>query len=143
MAYKTMTGEIYCPKCSQTFEEGSRRFCPTDGARLVSADREQETGAGGIFADLLPKSAAVGNMDEHLNDSPTFTLIEDEPDLLGVDLFVSGNQPKAIDPEASRPAGRKVNPNEIPAGHVDLSDRDKKGVAVGEFDVEDPERLIH
>ena len=142
MAYKTMIGEIYCPKCRQVFEEGSRRFCPTDGARLVSEDLDQDDRSGGIFADLLQRSAAVGNMDEHLDDSPTFTLIEDEPDLLGVDLFATGDEPRSVEEVAGRTASRKVNPSEIPAGHVDLSDKERKVAAFGEFNREDPERFI-
>src|SRR4051794_36999170 len=47
---------MYCPKCKQTFEEGSRRFCPTDGARLVSEASSTTSGKSeGIFANLIPK----------------------------------------------------------------------------------------
>ncbi len=103
---------------------------------------DQDAGSGGIFADLLPKSAAVGNMDEHLSDSPTFTLIEEEPDLLGVDLFVPDVASRSFEPKAGRPAARKVHLDEIPAGHVDLSDRERKASVFGEFDIEDPERFV-
>jgi serine/threonine protein kinase len=63
---------MYCPKCNQGFEEGSRRFCPTDGARLVteaSADNE-ELRKGGIFANLIPKMSGINDLGARLSEAP-------------------------------------------------------------------------
>ena len=54
---------MYCPKCNQKFEVGSRRFCPTDGARLI----DDQTAAikqpqGGIFANLIPKMHGIDDL---------------------------------------------------------------------------------
>ena len=58
---------MYCPKCKQTFEEGSRRFCPTDGARLISDDPEASVNQrGGIFANLIPKIDALSDLEQPL-----------------------------------------------------------------------------
>src|SRR4051794_15988898 len=67
---------MYCPKCSDKFEEGSRRFCPTDGARLVS----ETPGAGqrqeGIFSNLVSKVQPHQDRDEILPDVPRFKVNE-------------------------------------------------------------------
>jgi len=142
-----MTEDVICPKCGRSFEAGSRRFCPTDGARLVLEGVDPDNYSEGIFADLLPRSSQVGAMDEQLNDSPTFTLIEEEPDLLGVDLFrpIPAPDPedeaKAATP-ASPKAGRKVNPDEIPAGHVDLDDTERPVTSFDDIDTSKPEMFV-
>ncbi len=139
-----MTREIYCPKCGRRFKEGSRRFCPADGARLVAEGDDPNGPSEGIFADLLSRAAPVGAMDEHLSDSPTFTLIEEEPDLLGVDLFrpVEAEAERASSESSAAPAVRKIKPNEIPAGHVDLNDADRTVATFDEADIREPERFI-
>src|SRR5438105_14093753 len=58
--------EMYCPKCKQTFEEGSRRFCPTDGARLVSETTPESDREGGIFSHLMPRMDIDKHRDEAL-----------------------------------------------------------------------------
>src|SRR4051812_39636547 len=78
-----MAKEVYCPKCNQTFEEGSRRFCPTDGARLISDQFETTSAGKGIFSSLLTKTEPSGTRDEVVSQSPvtsepTFTLDLDE-----------------------------------------------------------------
>ena len=57
---------MYCPKCKDTFEEGSRRFCPTDGSRLIPEAGVPGRPAGGIFSNLIPKIQAVSATDENL-----------------------------------------------------------------------------
>src|SRR4051812_29204189 len=88
---------MYCPKCSDKFEEGSRRFCPTDGARLIS----EAPGAGqrqeGIFSNLVPKPQPRQDRDEILPEVPRFTVKEQgvrannvrpRVDDLGGDFFI-------------------------------------------------------
>jgi len=63
---------MYCPKCEETFEEGSRRFCPTDGSRLVPdlTDPDREQWEGGIFSKILSKNNSAADLNEVLPDVP-------------------------------------------------------------------------
>lgn len=72
---------MYCPKCKESFEEGSRRFCPTDGARLIS-DTPFAAGrraGSGIFSNLISKTEHSRSFDESFSDIPQFVITEDEP----------------------------------------------------------------
>ena len=71
-----MTREVYCPKCNQTFEEGSRRFCPTDGARLISESAEAATGHS-TFSSIFGKSEPAQQQPKPTSE-PVFTLDLDE-----------------------------------------------------------------
>ena len=169
---------MYCPKCKQTFEEGSRRFCPTDGARLIS-DSVSGQAATGIFANLLPKIETDDKFDEILPGVPHFIISEPEPELGQTPLPADADDDfffelddlddlKAADTEdemdidtlrdiepmqakpfeilepidvAPRPIARKINPYEIPAGHVNL-DEDRAVPFSLDFDEEDPESFV-
>ena len=169
---------MYCPKCKQTFEEGSRRFCPTDGARLIS-DSVRGQAATGIFANLLPKIETDDKFDEILPGVPHFIISEPEPELGQTPLPADADDDfffelddlddlKAADTEdemdidtlrdiepmqakpfeilepidvAPRPIARKINPYEIPAGHVNL-DEDRAVPFSLDFDEEDPESFV-
>ena len=169
---------MYCPKCKQTFEEGSRRFCPTDGARLIS-DSVSGQAATGIFANLLPKIETDDKFDEILPGVPHFIISEPEPELGQTSLPADADDDfffelddledlKAADTEdemdidtlrdiepmqakpfeilepidvAPRPIARKINPYEIPAGHVNL-DEDRAVPFSLDFDEEDPESFV-
>src|SRR4051794_32583256 len=81
---------MYCPKCKQTFEEGSRRFCPTDGTRLISEVVEQTAARaeGGIFRHLLPRLEADRARDESLSRKAPPRAPQPAPDFaLGGDPF--------------------------------------------------------
>ena len=72
---------MYCPKCKESFEEGSRRFCPTDGARLIS-DTPFAAGrrsASGVFSNLMSKTEMAGDIDEPFSGIPQFVITESEP----------------------------------------------------------------
>ncbi len=162
---------MFCPKCKEVFEEGSRRFCPTDGSRLAS-EVDAKPPAGGIFANLIPQMDGMRDLDTTLANEPRpvfETLVEDEPEpvaatepALDEDIFFEfEDEPKAgsaapepVAPEpvfapppipefigAPKPAARKVNPYHIPAGHVDLDDESRAGYAV-DFDADDPEAFV-
>lgn len=56
-----------CPKCDQQFEEGSRRFCPTDGSRLMPEGGSATIGSvGGIFTNILQRSGVDANSIEQI-----------------------------------------------------------------------------
>jgi serine/threonine protein kinase len=157
---------MHCPKCKDSFEEGSRRFCPNDGSRLVSGgpevDADPAPRPGGIFANLIPKIDALGERDETLaprNDRalersrgpfddaqgagmPFFEL--DDPEL-EIDGPVGGvylpPQTSASESEP-RPGTRKVQPDEIPAGHVNLDEENRFPSPAADFTLDNPERFI-
>ncbi len=153
---------MYCPKCKDNFEEGSRRFCPTDGSRLVS----EVSGAGspqpgGIFANLIPKIEAVNDLDESLSGTPRFTITEPDLNLLDLpdkkaessDIFFELDDPDPTPINVSEkpvilaepellPIARKVQPFEIPAGHVDLGDTHRDQGLAAKFEQVKPEAFI-
>ncbi len=158
-----MMGEVHCPKCEETFEKGSRRFCPTDGTRLVSDDGPTETDRStrGVFAHLLPKIMHDHPYDKIPGDIPKSVAIEqnhltidDEPsaqtaepvfeiDDLEPEFAAETSFAKTIEMSTAdlKPIGRKVNPHEIPSGTVDLSDAMRPG-AVADFPENDPESFV-
>ncbi len=158
-----MIGEVYCPKCKQVFEEGSRRFCPTDGSRLVSDHFDHQNDSHGIFSNLLPKSEPVVEQKAVVSDVPTFIVTEPELDLFGeqkasindLESFfelddlepetaaVSVQESPAVIPfDVPKPIGRKINPNDIPAGHVDLADSERTSSVFNDYNANDPESFV-
>lgn len=161
---------MYCPKCKDNFEEGSRRFCPTDGSRLLSEPGADARPGGGIFANLIPKIQAAGEMDESLAEKRSPIARHSAPpipqpnrppeahddvpffELDDLDLNVSPainrpvTQPSAAPPtmseEETRPIARKVNPFEIPAGHVDLHSENRFPSPAEDFSIDNPERFV-
>ncbi|HEY2846546.1 MAG TPA: hypothetical protein VGI80_01945, partial [Pyrinomonadaceae bacterium] len=153
---------MYCPKCKQTFDEGSRRFCPTDGARLIGEISPKEQ--GGVFANLIPHMDAISDLDPRARQA---TPIEDEIDLMNESVkqqdeifFELDDEPMgtAMDEAAfsqasrtfeslprgerasmaSKPTPRKVNPYEISDGGVNLKE-ERPDIFTGDFDVSNPE----
>lgn len=161
-----MTAEVYCPKCGQNFEEGSRRFCPTDGSRLIS-DSYDQPAAPGVFSNLIPKAAPVGGADEVLSETaksfvrePELDLFGDKKEVLADDLPffelddiqpIVVEQPEFVPPPPlqipdpvlePKPAARKINPYEIPAGHVELGDSERTASVFNDFDANDPDGFV-
>lgn len=145
---------MYCPKCKETFEEGSRRFCPTDGSRLVS--ETARTSGGGIFSNILSKNQPSAIRDES-GQAPSYVFPEPEVDLFGEGQKRSGkvaesyfelddlfdDEEEAATPVAeTKPVARKVNPFEIPKGHVDLRDKERTTSAFDDFNIEDPAGFV-
>lgn len=172
MCWPATVLEMYCPKCKQNFEEGSRRFCPTDGARLMSdtpftAGRRPGTG---IFSNLISKTESVPDRDESFSNIPQFVITEpkqtgptetDEEFKGDFFEFEEVKPDPTVDPvlalptvveqqqtiaerakiEAKIPA-RKINPFEIPKGHVEVGKTNQPGVRLIEFDAYDPESFV-
>ena len=99
---------MYCPKCNQSFEKGSRRFCPTDGARLT----EDETAApsqpqGGIFANLIPKMGGINDLGaKPASDPGVFVARDEKPETFQLskgaqtdDLFFELDDPEPSEAE--------------------------------------------
>lgn len=148
---------MHCPKCGQNYPDGFQRFCDTDGTRLV-ADASEMRPSAGVFASILSKpqsrstsTGSVGDVPQfvisqeerpepklHLKDQQTAALFfEEEPELeLGSDAFVIEDAPSA------KPLGRRIYPHQIPAGHVDLGERESIPAHLNEFDIDDPDSFI-
>ncbi|MFM9905540.1 MAG: serine/threonine protein kinase [Pyrinomonadaceae bacterium] len=150
---------MYCPKCREVFEKGSRRFCPTDGSRLLSDDIDSYNGTGGgIFSNLMSKPKNVGGNSESSNDVPTFVVTEAENELISETDLKAGSffeiadlQP---DPEpqftpplppafiSPQPIGRKIDPGQIPSGHVEIGDSERTASVFNDFNADDPESFV-
>ena len=148
---------MYCPKCDQKFDEGSRRFCPTDGSRLVSDSSSGAARKGGVFANLIPQMEGLSDLETTVPDNPREAKPETrapEPVMTTADqdeIFFELDDAKSAfigEKEMSRslnapdkPAVRKVNPYEIPAGHVDLESGRVPAFAA-EFDPDEPVMFV-
>ncbi len=98
---------MYCPKCNQSFDEGSRRFCPSDGSRLISelnsvAGKTQE----GIFASLIPQMSGINDLGTKLEDFPGVFVGDEE--FNDEQVRTSGSESdevffEMVDPEESGP----------------------------------------
>ena len=165
MAFSAGIRQMYCPKCKENFEEGSRRFCPTDGTRLISEEMEPHgvKNQGGIFADLLPKPkkddgshGINAEAQKFIVTEPTIDLFQDEPaakgkselffefgdiepEFMNETHFAAAQQESQAEP---KPFGRKVNLNEIPAGHVDLGDTTRTASLYADFNADEPESFV-
>ena len=141
IALETTIAEMYCPKCKEKFLEGSRRFCPTDGARLVAETVAAGGRTGGIFSSLVAKANVNREFDEAMPDIPQFVITEPEAAAAPVSASeaISGDyfefediepdnilatvvKTPAVDEQAEPRAARKIKPYEIPAGHVELGE---------------------
>jgi eukaryotic-like serine/threonine-protein kinase len=71
---------LYCPKCQQTYEEGSQRFCSNDGGRLMPvSNTERASGkTEGVFTNLLSRNLPNPERDEKLASIPRFVRAEPE-----------------------------------------------------------------
>ena len=153
---------MYCPKCKEKFEQGSRRFCPTDGSRLLSESSGDQRG-GGVFANLIPKMDAISDLGERKSAVSEFVVVEPaafQPPAVTDDAFfeleidsperdpdIEFPKPTLSTPvshagQDDRPVARKVNPYEIPAGHVDLGDAYRSPAFSADFDEEDPQSFV-
>ena len=147
---------MHCPKCGQNYPDGFQRFCDTDGSRLVPDTSNSRTGVS-VFASILNKTGS-GKREETVNEIPDYLSAEDrragdaerrkdeqmramffdqdaEPELTG-DIFVIEDAP------TTKPPARHIDPNQIPAGHVDLVERGLLPINLNEFDIDDPAGFV-
>ena len=163
---------MYCPKCNQNFEERSRRFCPTDGARLIENETASSTPPkGGIFANLIPKMGGIDDLggrptggassvgpESSAPDRPELNK-ESEP----TDLFFELDDADAVEDEIRPsvepqttdalppyssdnpfipPPPRKIDLDSVPEGRIDLETGYQAPDILSEFDTENPEFLV-
>ena len=148
---------MHCPKCGQNYPDGFQRFCDTDGTRLV-ADASETRPSAGVFASILSKPQVRSTPSESFSEVPRFVIgqgelpepklhlkdqqtaamfFDEEPELeLGSDVFIIEDAP------TPKPFGRRIDPHEIPAGHVDLGERESIPAHFNEFNIDDPDSFV-
>jgi serine/threonine protein kinase len=143
---------LYCPKCKRSYEEGSQRFCSTEGARLVSSSIKPNSGKQGVFTSILGRAAAseitiarpafdgstapretIGTVHEPFSEPEEIMFsppdIEDtvDADILDLDFNEPSAEPAV--PEkigkfvTAKPVARLIKPSEIPSSQASLGDR--------------------
>lgn len=143
---------LYCPKCRRSFEQGSHRFCPTDGGRLLpalqpaTADDSDNGGAGnkaGVFSTVLARRSVekttANDEKASLNPPPPLSvpsflkverIVEPDletsapkpPEIFAAEFEISPN----VGPRAEiedKPAARLIKPSEIASGTASVGDR--------------------
>ncbi len=64
---------LYCPKCQREYEDGSQRFCNSDGGRLlpsVDSAKKRPARKTGVFTSLLGRRPSRFDRDESLDPKP-------------------------------------------------------------------------
>lgn len=155
---------MHCPKCGEVFEERSRRFCPVDGARLISSDTAEHSASRGIFSNLMPSldDAADTSKDivpvNELQTSPREQILNlSELDLdidedIIFELQDDSADGKAAASEApleekfTEPARREnvrfIRAEDIPPGHMDIGSNDRMRTIAAAFDEREPESFV-
>lgn len=130
---------FYCPKCRRTYEDGSQRFCSSDGGRLLpalSATMNSAEGKKGVFSTLLGKSTKPTEGDESLPPVPKFIKVEKTiqpnfpPSAAGAKVSAEPKISLEFEPVSeakpaveTKPAARMIKPSEIASGTASVGDR--------------------
>ena len=153
---------MHCPKCGLNYPEGSQRFCDADGARLVSpSDKSYQRGKSGVFSTILPVTVTEPPRKDELSLESKFLKPdrrENQVDREMTELFFETDEDDGIilgDDDVferltevqtdERIFGRKVNPYEIPAGHVEVDEdgeREHPSLNIQDFDANDPQDFV-
>ena len=164
---------MHCPKCGNKYPDGSQRFCDADGERLMPLGQEASRGGRQtVFAAVLsspevtqaeapPIEFVIDKDDERITDelmSELFFETEDddngfwdevEPESGVLAGHVNAAEVSEVtytaEPELPAVLPRKVNPAEIPAGHIEVDDdgdREHPSIRSMVFDPEDPNDLV-
>ena len=135
MAVLTITETmLYCPKCQQTYEDGSQRFCSIEGERLVHASANKTAvDSNGAFVNVLTSNpneeTSLEEKTEVLKSAKRSSKIQTFPG------FCPPSESKIFKSESDtapalenvisneKPAIRTVKPNEIAISQARLGDR--------------------
>ena len=127
---------LYCPKCQQTYEEGTQRFCTNEGNRLLPMPSAAKSAnqSSSVFSNLLGKISSTDDLDKKLSSTPRFTKIAPLPPL--PKSFASPSKPPVIRPKQTelkpkpevqplpqKPLPRIIKLNDIPASQATLGNR--------------------
>ncbi len=128
---------LYCPKCNDTYQEGTQRFCANDGTRLISSSAvKSSSNSRGVFTSLLERASSSNENDEKLATQPRFSKTENisQPPVFHTtfsskvfkdDNLAVKKEEKVSPPikPISKPAVRLVKPNEIASGTAEVGNR--------------------
>lgn len=136
---------MLCPKCGQNYPDSGQRFCDTDGTRLVPDDLSTRLSTG-VFTRILPHP---DTKESELDLEATLrgnvrvdnrSISERRRDEKMEAMFQAAD---VLDrPAATRPLGRRILPNEIPAGHVDLDERHQVPQHLNDFEPGSPKSFV-
>jgi len=158
---------MFCPTCGQRYVAGIQRVCDLDGTRLVSEPGVDARPLNAYFSTVLSGSEIGSSSIRRAFEKDEDTVLELTDEFIEPDdevirdeemaeLFRRENTP--IKPKADRrqrirrsavrsddtPAkqnARRVSPNDIPLGHVDLAEREAAG-HVSDFDPASPASFV-
>lgn len=130
---------LYCPKCSRTYEKGTRRFCDTDGSRLLPA--EPEAHPKNVFASILGKTL-TGRETIGKPAAPAETAFKP---LEIENIFKSENDSAIaakVEENSSKPIARLIKPFEIPVSQAKLGNRTQNPPGRAALSWENPDVLV-
>jgi len=158
---------MFCPTCGQRYVAGIQRVCDLDGTRLVSEPGVDARPLNAYFSTVLSGSEMGSSSIRRAFEKDEDTVLELTDEFIEPDdevirdeemaeLFRRENTP--IKPKADRrqrirrssirterptekPNVRRVSPNDIPLGHVDLEEREAAG-RVNDFDPASPSSFV-
>ncbi len=158
---------LYCPKCQSNYPAGSRRFCDKDGVRLSAAPNAPTTNStpkqqrGGVFTNLLGRTAPTNQTDEKLASTPKFvpfvpkpkTEIEHPKPSNRAEVFELNVQkpkpeptieatPQKIDAPIGKPFTRIIKPSEIASGTAEVGNRKTNPMGRTALTWEKPDVLV-
>ncbi|MGI9036842.1 MAG: serine/threonine protein kinase, partial [Pyrinomonadaceae bacterium] len=153
-ATSTREKMLYCPKCSQTYEEGAQRFCAHDGSRLISAKQTK-----GIFTSVLNRIPAEKKFSKTFTEVPILVNPEQSAppksafQKLDANNFRAAKQDSVREegsqiskPETTlppvKPLARLIRPSEVPVSQAKLGDRAVNPTGRAALTRENPEVLI-
>lgn len=125
---------LYCPKCNDTYQEGTQRFCTNDGSRLVpsASSAKPSSNTGGVFTSILGKTSSGKVNDEttspkprlskpeNTNQPPVFHTTFSSKVFKDESLTVKKDNPPI---QTTKPVVRLIKPNEIASGTAEIGDR--------------------
>ncbi len=119
---------LYCPKCQQTYEDGTQRFCTNEGSRLLPAPSSGKSvnQTKGVFTNLLGR-VLTDEIDKKLSSAPRFAKIEPtQPSFIPPPpkprVFKTQQELKdEVQPQ--KPLPRIIKPSEIPTSQARLGNR--------------------
>lgn len=158
---------MFCPTCGQRYVAGIQRVCDLDGTRLLSEPGVDARPLNAYFSTVLSGSELGSSSirrafekDDDIVLELTDEFIHPDDEVIGdedmAELFRRENtpiKPKAdrrqrtrrssirTEKSAARPNIRRVSPNDIPLGHVDLKEREAAG-HINDFDPDAPASFV-
>jgi serine/threonine protein kinase len=126
---------LYCPKCQHQYEEGTQRFCVTDGVRLHPQKLAQNSNETvGVFSGLLNKNVIPEKQ---------FELKPQPPKIIKPIVSEFKEKAKEISKnEPPRTFSKLIKPNEIPSGQAPLGDRRANPVGRVALSADNPNILL-